>query len=85
MLRRFILVNWGSVLAQCGEKIMKHDLLQLDENLGKESMEFWQGTTYTCRHFLDKVGQVWATIMLLQAYLSPDWVAYIMSLLDSNT
>lgn len=81
----FILVNWFSLLMQCAEKAMRHDLCGVDESMGKEALQFWQGTTYTLRHFMDKVGQIWATIMLLQAYLSPDPFGYAMALLDSET
>lgn len=82
----FVLLNWISLLAQCAEKAMRHDLCNIqDTMLGKEGLQCFQGATYTIRHFLDKAGQIWATIMLLQAYLSLDPFAYIMALLNSET
>ena len=79
------MVNWVGLFFSILNQIIQHDYLDLEMALGsKEALQKLQEISYILRHFTDKVGICWATIILLQAYLALDPFAYLGTLIDSS-
>jgi len=81
----FVVVNWSGLFFSILNQVVRHDYLKLEEMLeSKATLTKIQDVVYVLRHFTDKAGTAWATIILMQAYLAPNPFGYIGTLIDSS-
>ena len=81
----FVMVNWIGIFFTLLDKVIQHDYIDLEDKLGdRETLAIVQDCSYILKQFTEKAGTAWGVIILLQAYLAPDMMGYISTLIDSS-